>query len=118
MSEKHPRQSAETRKKYVLEQITKISRQTIADNMGVHLRTIDRDIADMKAAGVYQEWVERSLFNLFRTGDVSDESKFRELAKLYGKTIIQKSEVKTDGEVTFILEAWRPNLDGDEDDEN
>lgn len=91
------RKPPEARRSLIKQKITQINIDEIAKLCGVSERTIDRDIAHMKETGEWQDWIELELLRLHINGEVDDDIKYREMAKLYARTIIQKREVETIG---------------------
>ena len=70
-------------------------------------RTIDRDIRKMKESGEWWEWIEKALHRYGRSTQVSDDVKFKEYAKLYGKKFItEKHEQSTEVKGTIIITGW------------
>ena len=108
----------ELRKTFILENIGIIDILAIADEMGVHNRTIYRDIDELKASGEWDKWIENELLRLHRKTTISDVTKYKELSKLRARSITQKTEVKAEGDLRFVLEAWRPEYEEDEGDED
>lgn len=92
MSEKQLPQPPLRRRQIIKENTASHTNAEIARICGVTERTIDRDIAEMKESGEWTEWLEATLLDLMRDGELSDAEKFREIAKLYGKTLTTKSE--------------------------
>ena len=88
---------------------------TIAEEMGVHERTIYRDIDELKASGEWDKWIENELLRLHRKSTISDVTKYKELSKLRARSIVQKAEVKTEGGLDFVLKAWRPEKEKKDD---
>lgn len=101
-------QPPEIRKRFILNNIGLIDILAISKKMGVHERTIYRDLEELKASGEYDKWIEYELLRLHRKTTISDVTKYKELAKLRAKSMVQKSEVSTKGDLTFILKSWRP----------
>lgn len=81
---------------------------SIAWMCGVDERTIRRDISKMKVTGEWHEWLELFLLQLYASDEIDDDAKLRSVTTLYAKTMVQKSEVATKGDLTFILKSWRP----------
>ena len=112
------RKPPEVRRQYIKHNLALKPLKDIAVDCGVSEKTIDRDIAHMKETGEYQDWIDLEFLRLHIEGDIKDDTKYREMARLYAKTIVQKSEVEATGDLTFILETWRPNRDGEDDADN
>ena len=106
---KLPRQPVETRKTYILEHIVTKTTEEIASDMGVTRQTIHRDIVKMKDSGEWHEWLELFLLKLYSSDDVSDDAKLRSVTMLYGKTLVQRTEVKTDGVTRFEFVVVKPD---------
>lgn len=105
----------EIRKRFILENIGTMDIQAIADEMNVHNRTIYRDIDELKASGEWDRWIENELLRLHRKTTISDTAKYKELSKLRARSITQKTEVKAEGDLEFILKTWRPEKETDDD---
>jgi len=103
---KQPRQPIETRKTHILEHIVTKTIEEIADDMGVTRQTIHRDIDKLKASGEWHEWLELFLLKLYSSDDVSDDAKLRSVTMLYGKTMVQKTQVEAavKGGLTIIFD--------------
>ena len=112
---KKPSKPPEIRKRFLLENIGTKDVQEIADEMGVHNRTIYRDIDELKASGEWDKWIENELLRLHRKTTISDVTKYKELSKLRARSITQKTEVKAEGDLEFVLKTWRPEKETDED---
>jgi hypothetical protein len=82
-------------------------------------RTIDRDIAEMKADGSWWDWLEYAMLFYGQKDTVSDTAKFNKYADLYAKQWIKekreqttafKGEVKhsVSDDLRATLEQYRP----------
>lgn len=87
------RKPPEARRHYIKRNLALKPLKDIAVDCGVSEKTIDRDIAHMKETGEYQEWINLEFLRLHIEGDIKDDAKYRELARLYSKTMVQKTEV-------------------------
>ena len=105
----------ELRKTFILENIGIMDILAISTEMGVHERTIYRDIDELKASGEWDKWIENELLRLHRKPTISDVTKYKELSKLRARSITQKTEVKAEGDLEFVLKTWRPEKEKDED---
>ena len=104
----------EQRKQIIKDNIARLTQGQIAEMCGVDRKTIYRDIQAMKESGEWYEWIEAEMLRLHRSGNIDDQTKYKELAKLYARTITQKSEVSIQG---FELRLrWTPD-DEDQDEE-
>ena len=112
---KNVSKSPEIRKQFILNNIGTMDVLPIAKEMGVHERTIYRDIDELKASGQWDIWIENELLRLHRKTTISDVTKYKELSKLRARSITQKTEVKAEGDLEFILKTWRPEKETDED---
>ena len=103
---KPPRQPVETRKTYILGHIVTKTIEEIAYDMGVTRRTIHRDIDALKASGKWNEWLEVFLLKLYSSDDVSDDAKLRSVTMLYGKTMVQRTQVEAEikGGLTILFD--------------
>jgi len=88
-----PRQPSAERKKIIKKHIVSKDIDEIAKMCGVNEKTIDRDISKMRGSGEWTEWLELFLLKLYASDDVSDDAKLRSVTMLYGKTMVQKTEV-------------------------
>ena len=112
---KKPGKPPEIRKRFILENIGTMDVLAIADEMDVHNRTIYRDIDELKASGEWDRWIENELLRLHRKSTITDTAKYKELSKLRARSITQKTEVKAEGDLEFILKTWRPEKEKNED---
>lgn len=103
---KQPRQPVETRKSYILDNIVTKTIDEIAFDMGVKRVTIHRDINKLKASGDWHEWLELFLLKLYSSEDVSDDAKLRSVTMLYGKTMVQRTQVEAQikGGLTILFD--------------
>ena len=83
------------RKQFILDNIGLMDQQAIADKMGVGRKQIVRDIRQLKDSGVWVEWIESELLRLHKSHDIDDLAKYKEMSKLYSKTLVDKREVET-----------------------
>ena len=113
---KCPRKPPKLRRRYVLQNIAQKSISQIAIDCGVDEKTIDRDIKKLKESGEWDQWIEAEFLRLSRSTNVSDTAKFKEYRQLYGKTLVQKTEIETKGDVNITFKMWRPNIDDDDSD--
>ena len=98
----------------IKQHIASETQDQIAERCHCTRETINRDIKDMKEHGEWFEWIEAEMLRLHRSGNIDDQTKYKELAKLYARTITQKSEVSIQG---FELRLrWTPD-DEDQDEE-
>ena len=112
LNEDSPPLEPEQRKEKIKEYIASCTQEQIAKMCGVERETINRDIKKMKESGEWYEWIEAELLRLHRSGNIDDQTKYKELAKLYARTLVQRSEVSVQG---FELRLrWTP---GDEEEE-
>jgi len=112
---KNVNKSPEIRKQFILNNIGIMDVLPISKEMGVHERTIYRDIDELKASGQWDIWIENELLRLHRKTTISDVTKYKELSKLRARSIVQKAEVKAEGDLEFVLKTWRPEKEKDED---
>ena len=105
------------RHQLIKEHIATKTQDDIAALCGVERRTIVRDIKAMKQSGEWWDWIEYELHRLHQHGDVSDDVKYREIAKLYGKQFITaKEEHAIEGPLAVtvnIRHLNREDLDAD-----
>ena len=106
MSNVKPSLSFSLRKDYIKKHVAIMKLEDIAEECGVNIRTISRDIKEMKETGEFWEWLENEFWRLHRAGDVDNATKYREVAKLYGKQALTE-KVEASGTI-FQLEVWRP----------
>ena len=115
MSEdKKPKQDPETRKQYIIDMIAQKTRGVIAKDMGVSRMQIYRDIKAMKESGEWTEWLEKELIRLHLSDEIDEITKYREIAKLYARTLTQRREVETNANLSVTFNTWRPHEDDPE----
>lgn len=85
----------EERKKIIKELIGLKKKQDIAEICGVSPRTISRDVREMKDAGEWYQWIEDRFLDMLADYEVDKNTKFRELARLYGKQIPELHMIKS-----------------------
>ena len=95
------RKPQEVRRRYVLENIGQKIIAEIAKDCGVNEKTINRDIQAMKESGEWYDWIEAELLRLHKSRDIDDNTKYKEMSKLYSKGITTKAEVYTEGSQTI-----------------
>ena len=115
--EKKVKQNPETRKQYILNYIAQLTQQEIARDMGVSRMQISRDIKAMKDSGEWDEWLENELIRLHLSEDIDEITKYREIAKLYARTLTHRSEIETKNDLNITFKVWRPNVDEDDPDQ-
>jgi len=76
---------------------------SIAWLCGVDRKTIYRDKLKMIRNGEWDDYIEETVLRLASTGEVSDETKFREFMKIYSKRFTEKHEVETKGTQTITV---------------
>lgn len=93
----------------IKENIAHKTQDDIAKLCYCNRRTIVRDIRDMKVTGEWWQWLEYELHRLHREGkDITDETKYKEVAKLYGKQfIVSKEESTTEHKGEIVIKAWK-----------
>ena len=96
-----PKKPPILRRKYILESIASKGINEIAADCGVNESTIDRDIANLKESGEWYTWIEYELIRLHKSRDIDDVVKYKEMAKLYSKSMVEKHEVETKGTQTI-----------------
>ena len=111
MSQDVPRKPPRLRRRYILQNIAQKAIKEIASECGVDEKTIDRDIKKLKESGEWQSWLEDELLRLHKLSDIDNTTKYREIAKLYAKTMIQKTEVVSEGSLKFEFIVVEPNGD-------
>ena len=111
------RQSPEIRKQFILDHIAQLTQTEIANDMGVSRMQISRDIKAMKESGEWTEWLENELIRLHLEAEIDDITKYREIAKLYARTLVQRREIDTNVDMNVTFKAWRPNMEDEEEEE-
>ena len=106
-----PHKPPKLRRRYILQNIAQKDIKEIANECGVDEKTIDRDIKKLKESGEWQSWLEDELLRLHKLSDIDNTTKYREIAKLYAKTMIQKTEVVSEGSLKFEFIVVEPNGD-------
>jgi len=118
MSEdRNPKRDVETRKQYIVEMIAQKTQCEIADDMGVSRMQIYRDIKAMKESGEWTEWLEKELIRLHLSSEIDEATKYREIAKLYARTLTQRREIETNANLSVTFNTWRPHEDESESDD-
>lgn len=95
------RLTKEKRKQYIKDNIAQYTQDEIAEACGVIRETISRDIREMRESGDWFEWIETELLRLHKSHDIDDNTKYKEMSKLYSKGITTKAEVYTEGSQTI-----------------
>ena len=108
---KKVKQPVETRKQYILDHVAQLTQTELARDMGVSRMQISRDIKVLKESGVWEEWLENELIRLHLSSEIDEITKYREIAKLYARTITQRREVETTADLNVNFNVWRPHLD-------
>ena len=99
--------SKNQRKQKIKELISTHTLEEIAGKCGRDIRTIGRDIAEMKDSGEWYEWIEIEFIRLHGSIQEEDEAlAYKEIAKLYGKTLISKSESKVEAKGEIVVKAY------------
>ena len=96
-----PKKIPKLRRRYILENIASKGINEIAKACDVSEKTIDRDIAKLKATGEWYTWIEYELLRLHKREDIDSVTKYKEMSKLYAKGITERRQVETIG--THIL---------------
>jgi len=91
------------------------SSKELSDKFGVSPRQINRDIKtvveELTDPSLIDEIRRKFLFELNRRlSDMED----RDFVKLTKHFIPEKSEVKAEGDLKFVLETWRPEKEGED----
>ena len=115
MNKKKPKQEPDTRKQYILDHVGQLTHTEIAHDMGVTRAQISRDVRSLKDSGEWDEWLENELIRLHLEADIDDITRYREIAKLYARTITQRREIETKADFNIIFKSWRPNVDAEDD---
>lgn len=89
------------RRKYILDNIASKTIDVIASECGVTEKTIDRDIKKLKDSGEWFDWIEAELLRLHKSRNIDENTKYREMSKLYGKGLTTKAEITTTGSQTI-----------------
>lgn len=108
-----PPLSPKQRRQLIKQYVVRKTHEEIAKECRCTRMTIQRDIASMKKSGEWWQWIEYELHRLHKDGNISDESKYREMSKLYAKQFI-KEKSQTDVSGDFVL-RWKTD-DPDPDD--
>ena len=96
------------RKQKIKQMIANNTQEEIAKACFCERHTIIRDIIEMKESGEWWQWIEYELHRLHKEGNVSDESKYREMSKLYSKQfIVSKEESTTEHKGEITIKAWK-----------
>lgn len=87
------------RKDYLEEHYGLSKNKEIALACGVHLSTINRDIAEWKASGEYDEWLDRRWHIYLESDTIPDIEKFRALTRLKERRQLRLSKIEHLGEI-------------------
>ena len=87
--------SKEERKEIIKQSVGLLKKKQIAEMCGVSTRSIDRDIAELKDTGEWLQWIEDRFLDLLADFEVDKNTKFRELARLYGKQFAETHLIKS-----------------------
>lgn len=87
------------RKEHLEEHYGLSTNKEIALSCGVHERTINRDIAEWKASGEYDEWLDRRWHIYLESDTIPDIEKFRALTRLKEKRRQSLSKMEHIGEI-------------------
>lgn len=112
------RKPSDERKKYILENIASKTIDEIAVECGVTEKTVDRDIKKLKESGDWFEWIESELLRLHKSRDIDDNTKYKEMSKLYAKGITTKAEITTSGTQTINVVFDKDMKDESKEDES
>ena len=98
-------------RKYKLEDYYGVHKnREIAIMCGVHLRTLQRDIAKWKASGDYDEWLDQKWHFYLESDTVDDRTKFLALTRLkerrIRRQITQEIEVNIKHDITSLLSEY------------
>lgn len=119
MSEKRPYQPRAKRNEIIKDNIAIKTTTEIAAMCGVCRRTIERDIELMKESGNWWQFLERAMLYYGRKDTVSDDTKFREYSRLYGrKFVTEKRETLTAFKGPIVLKWDNSDSSDSEADSN
>ena len=95
------------RKDYLEEYYGVHLNKEIALACGVHLSTINKDIAEWKASGEYDEWLDHRWHYYLESDTVDDRTKFLALTRLKEKRIakISLSKIEHRGKIGIDINA-------------
>jgi len=92
--------------------LSKLTYEQIATECKVHHRTIERDIRRWVESGLFETWIKEEFLRLHPIIATSyPEIAYKEVARLVGKMVTRKAEIKTETkidervEVTFNRDA-------------
>jgi hypothetical protein len=85
----------------------------IALACGVHESTIDKDIAQWKASGEYDEWLDRRWHGYLESDTIPDIEKFRALTRLKERRQQKTAKMEHIGEIKI---TWMTAIEPDADD--
>ena len=101
------------RKDYLEEHYGLSTNKEISLACGVHLSTVNKDIAEWKTSGEYDEWLDRRWHYYLESDTVDDRTKFLALTRLKEKRNLQDTKaqygvkgVKHEIDVT-VLQRYR-----------
>lgn len=82
----------------------------IAIACGVHLSTINKDIAEWKASGEYDEWLDRRWHYYLESDTVDDRTKFLALTRLKERRLARLSLTRTEHTGVIMLRWMNGNV--------
>jgi len=78
-----------------------LSHEQIAANCGVTRRTIERDLDSWYESGEFETWLKAEFVELYEYVRTANPTiAFKELARLMGKMVTRKAEIKTEDTIT------------------
>jgi len=74
-----------------------LNREQIGEKCGVTEKTIDRDMSAWVDSGLFHIWIREEFLDLHRyVRDADPIEAYRQIAKIVGKTLVQRVEKKLD----------------------
>ena len=89
-----------------------LTHEQIADICGVTSRTIDRDLSTWLDSGEFETWLKQEFVELYEyVREANPTIAFKEMARLMGKMVTRKAEIKAIEETREIKVVWTMNND-------
>ena len=86
------------------------NRQTIGKSCGVTEKTIDRDMKAWVESGDFETWLKTEFVALHNHVVIANPTiAYKEMARLMGKMVTRKAELKTVEEIREIKLVWNVN---------
>lgn len=90
-----------------------LNRDQIGARCGVTEKTIDRDMNAWVDSGLFEIWIKQEFVDLHHYArDNNPMDAYKEVARLVGKMITRKAEIRSRGEIdirqAIVVKLWQP----------